>query len=69
MAGGTKGAIGVNESHEDYVRRLRDNIYGPNPKHCTDEGWHYTKHNWMKPENIAWLEQQPQNQHEKRPLA
>lgn len=51
----------MNESREDYVRRLRDNIYGPDLKHCSDEGWQHTKANWMKPENVIWLESQAQN--------
>lgn len=55
----------MSEYREDYIRRLRDNIYGPNPKHCTDDGWEHTKHNWLKPENIKWLESQPQNQKRK----
>lgn len=46
---------------EEYVRRLRDNIYGPTPKFCTDEGWQATKHNWMRPDAVIWLENQPQN--------
>lgn len=52
----------MSQPTEECVRGLRNNIYGPNPKYCTDDGWESTKHNWMKPENVRWLEAQPQNQ-------
>ena len=56
------GNQAVSQPTEECVRGLRNNIYGPNPKYCTDDGWESTKANWMKPENVRWLEAQPQNQ-------
>ena len=47
---------------ELYVRRLRDRIYGSEPKFRTDANWEHVRNNWMKPENVKWLEAQPQNQ-------
>lgn len=52
---------------EQEVRKLRDNIYGSEPKYRTDAGWEHTKDNWMTPENVAWLLAQPQNQRNKTP--
>ena len=37
---------------ESEVRRLRDIIYGKS----TDKCWNGCKENWMKPENIEWLQ-------------
>lgn len=48
------------------MRKLRDNIYGPNPKNCTDEGWEHCKENWMREDAVIWLENQPQNAHLRR---
>jgi len=38
---------------ENEVRELRDAIYGP----CENESWEQVKANWMKTENIRWLQQ------------
>lgn len=46
---------------EQEVRKLRDNIYGTLPKFRTDDGWEHVKDKWMTPENIEWLQSQPQN--------
>ncbi len=46
---------------EQEVRKLRDNIYGQKPQNRTDKGWEGCMENWMKPENIEWLKNQPQN--------
>lgn len=53
----------MNNAAEDEsgVRRLRDAVYGSEPKYRTDAGWESVRENWMKPENIEWLKRQPQN--------
>ena len=51
----------MSSAREEYVRKLRNNIYGPNPKNCSDEGWESCKANWMRPDCVIWLENQPQN--------
>lgn len=53
--------MNANPPTEQEVRALRDNVYGTQPKFRTNEGWAATRENWMKPENVAWLRQQPQN--------
>ena len=38
---------------DNYVRRLRENIYGV----CSDKGWLYVKPNWSTRDNVRWLEE------------
>lgn len=53
---------------ESQIRRLRDNLYGPLPEHCTDSGWEHCRERWMTPENVQWLlENQPKTKKEKIP--
>lgn len=39
---------------EAQVRELRERIYGP----ITDASWECVKANWLKPENVRWLQQE-----------
>ena len=43
--------------HEEQVRKLRENVYG----HVDDTGWRSVREQWMKPENVKFLLEQPQN--------
>lgn len=49
------------------VRQLRDNVYsyGTHTR-ISDENWEKIKDNWLKPENVDWLLNQPQNAHIKK---
>lgn len=52
----------TNKLTENEVRALRNAVYGTGRIYGTDSGWESCKENWMKPENIRWLQSQPQNQ-------
>lgn len=43
---------------EAIVRGLRNRIYGTGPVYGTDAGWRSVRDNWMKPENVKWLQEQ-----------
>ena len=42
----------VNSIREKAVRSMRDRVYGP----TTDNNWESCKENWLRPEQIKWLE-------------
>ena len=44
----------VNSIREKAVRSMRDRVYGP----TTDNNWESCKENWLRPEQIKWLEDQ-----------
>lgn len=46
---------------ESAVRKLRAAIYGELP----DESWEKVRDKWMKPDNVKWLQEQPQNQNQR----
>ena len=45
----------MKEYTEQEVRNLRNQVYG---HHISDEEWETCKQNWMKPDQIKWLEGQ-----------
>lgn len=42
---------------ESEVRALRDLVYGVP---ISDREWDHCKHNWMRPDSIAWLQEKAQ---------
>lgn len=50
--------LAEDEDRERYVRGLRNSLYGTGPDYGTESGWQAVKANWMKPENVKWLEEQ-----------
>jgi hypothetical protein len=49
---------------ESEVRKLRNAIYGE----ISDRSWEHVRNNWMKPDNVKWLLERPQNQTSKEAL-
>lgn len=39
---------------ENWIRTMRDRVFSQN---TTDNNWGHCKENWMKPENVRWLEE------------
>lgn len=50
--------LAEDEALEKYVRGLRNSLYGTGPDYGTESGWKAVRANWMKPENVKWLEEQ-----------